>query len=44
MKKKGELVDIGTFEDEYKNRVWRITIQFNEIPKFKLGEVEVNQE
>ena len=40
---KGEIIDIGIYEDEYRNKEFRITIIFREKPKFRLGECEVNQ-
>ena len=40
---KGEIIDIGIYEDEFRNRLHRVTIEFKDKPKFRLGECEVNQ-
>lgn len=40
---KGKIIDIATFEDEYHNITYRITVEFSEIPKHKLGKCEVKQ-
>lgn len=39
----GELIDIGTYEDEFHNKFYRITIEFETKPPFKLGGVEVKE-
>ena len=40
---KGEIIDLGVFEDEFKARTFRITIEFEEKPKLMLGTCEVKQ-
>ena len=40
---KGELLDIQTLEDDFRNRRYRIVIEFDGVPPFKLGDVEVKQ-
>ena len=41
---KGEIIDIGIYEDEFRNRTFRITIEYKEKPSFKLGKCELKQE
>ena len=43
MKQKGEIIDIATFVDEFKNKCYRITIEFEKRPELKLGKCEVEQ-
>jgi len=40
---KGDIIDIGIFEDEFRSKTYRINIEFKEKPQFKLGECEVKQ-
>ncbi len=43
MKLKGEIGDIGKYEDEFKNIESKVTILFKDRPKLMLGDCEVNQ-
>lgn len=40
---KGEIIDIGVFVDTFGNKEYRVTINFNEVPKIHLGSCEVKQ-
>jgi hypothetical protein len=39
----GEIIDIGTFEDEFKNTTYRVVLELKEKPTLRLGEAEVTQ-
>lgn len=40
---KGTIIDIGKFEDGFNNVPYRVTIEYDELPPFKLGECELKQ-
>jgi len=41
---KGEVIDIGTYTDEFNNKTFRIVIEFTENPKnIHLGKCEIKQ-
>ena len=39
----GEIIDIGTYEDEFKNTTYRVILELKEKPTLRLGKVEVIQ-
>ena len=41
---KGEIVDISTWEDEFKTKIYKIVVEFKETLPFKLGKCEVKNE
>lgn len=40
---KGEIIDIGKFEDEFRNKEYRVVVVIEKRPNLKLGECEVKQ-
>lgn len=40
---KGEIICVDTWEDEFKNIVYRVFVEFKKKPPFKLGEAEIEQ-
>jgi len=40
---KGEIIDIATCEDEFRTKLYRITIEVKDKPKCRLGECELKQ-
>ena len=39
----GKIIDIATYEDEFHNEEYRITVLFDKKPDLKLGKVEIQQ-
>jgi len=40
---KGEIIEVTTLQDEYKQEEYRVTLIFKDKPPFKLGNAEVIQ-
>lgn len=44
MKVEGDILEVGTWEDQYLNKEYRVTIKFKDKPKFHLGKAKLTQD